>query len=58
VHDYLLQSGVKPDRMMAARGFGESTPVAGNDTAAGRQVNRRVEIIIEDSLTNARLSNQ
>jgi outer membrane protein OmpA-like peptidoglycan-associated protein len=58
VHDYLLQSGVKPDRMMAARGFGESTPVASNDTAAGRQVNRRVEIIIEDSVTNAQVSNQ
>lgn len=54
VHDYLLQNGVKADRMMAARGFGESTPVATNDTAAGRQVNRRVEIIIEDSATSAK----
>jgi len=58
VHDYLLQSGVKPDRVMTARGFGESTPVAGNDTAAGRQVNRRVEIIIEDSVANTQGSNK
>jgi outer membrane protein OmpA-like peptidoglycan-associated protein len=57
VHDYLLHSGVKPDRMMTARGFGKSTPVASNDTAAGRQVNRRVEIIIEDSVTKAQASN-
>ena len=58
VHDYLLQSGVKPDRMMTARGLGESSPVAGNETAAGRQVNRRVEIIIEDSVTKAQVTNQ
>ncbi len=58
VHDYLLQSGVKPDRVMSARGLGESIPVASNDSAAGRQVNRRVEIIIEDSFTKAQASNQ
>ena len=48
VRDYLLQNGVKPAQMMAAHGFGEVKPVADNDTAAGRQVNRRVEIIIAD----------
>ncbi len=48
VHDYLVQNGIKPDQVMAARGFGESKPVADNNTAAGRQVNRRVEIIIAD----------
>ncbi|MEK6300233.1 MAG: OmpA family protein [Acidobacteriota bacterium] len=53
VHDYLLQSGVKRDRMALGRGFGESTPVATNDTAAGRQVNRRVEIVIADSAKQA-----
>jgi outer membrane protein OmpA-like peptidoglycan-associated protein len=58
VHDYLLQSGVKQDHMMAARGFGESTPAASNETAAGRQVNRRVEIIIEDSVAKANVTNQ
>jgi outer membrane protein OmpA-like peptidoglycan-associated protein len=58
VFDYLLQSGVKRERMSAGRGFGESTPVASNDTAAGRQVNRRVEIIIADTVKQAVLGNQ
>lgn len=57
VHDYLLTSGLKPDHMMSARGLGETTPVAGNDTAAGRQVNRRVEIIIADTSAKAQASN-
>jgi len=58
VHDYLLQSGVKPERMKAGRGFGETTPVASNDTAAGRQVNRRVEIIIADANKQAAMGNK
>ncbi len=48
VRDYIVQNGIKSERVLAARGFGESKPVADNDTAAGRQVNRRVEIIIAD----------
>lgn len=42
---YLLEQGVDPDRVEAV-GRGESEPVATNDTAAGRQENRRVEIAI------------
>ncbi len=48
VRDYLVQNGIKSERIFAARGFGEAKPVADNETAAGRQVNRRVEIIIAD----------
>ena len=58
VRDYLAQSGVKSDRIIAARGFGESKPVASNETAAGRQVNRRVEIIIADPDNQAKTGNQ
>ncbi len=48
VRDFMVENGIKSDRIIAARGFGESKPVADNETAAGRQVNRRVEIVIAD----------
>ena len=31
---------------MAAKGFGKTQPVASNDTADGRQKNRRVELVV------------
>ncbi|MEP7337830.1 MAG: OmpA family protein [Acidobacteriota bacterium] len=59
VRDYLVQNGIKPERVIAARGFGEAKPVADNETPAGRQVNRRVEIIIADHpLSQAKIGNQ
>ena len=46
VADYLYERGI--DRfMMSVSGRGEANPVAGNDTAAGRAENRRVEIKTE-----------
>lgn len=42
---YLQDSGVAPTRL-SARGYGEYQPVASNDTKEGRQLNRRVEIVI------------
>jgi outer membrane protein OmpA-like peptidoglycan-associated protein len=47
VRTALLDMGVSGDRI-TARGYGESYPTAGNDTAAGRQQNRRVEVIVSD----------
>lgn len=43
----LQELGVAPERV-AMRGYGESHPVAGNDTPANRQLNRRVEIVLSD----------
>jgi outer membrane protein OmpA-like peptidoglycan-associated protein len=43
VRTYLARKGVAPARMIA-RGFGPSSPVASNATAAGRAQNRRVEL--------------
>ena len=47
VQDYLVEKGVKASRL-SARGFGESMPVASNDTEAGRAENRRVELVVMD----------
>jgi outer membrane protein OmpA-like peptidoglycan-associated protein len=43
---YLVGRGVDAERV-AALGFGESQPVAANDTAADRQRNRRVEVLLK-----------
>jgi outer membrane protein OmpA-like peptidoglycan-associated protein len=45
VKEYLEKQGVAASRM-TARGFGESNPVATNETAEGRAQNRRVELIV------------
>ena len=45
VRAYLVKAGVEPARL-TAKGFGESKPVADNDTPAGREQNRRVELTI------------
>ena len=47
VKDYLISKGVKASRL-SARGYGESRPVASNDTDEGRAENRRVELIVLD----------
>jgi len=45
VRDFLVQQGISINSV-SARGFGKSMPVASNETAAGRQQNRRVEMIV------------
>jgi outer membrane protein OmpA-like peptidoglycan-associated protein len=45
VRDYVVSQGV-PAPNVTAVGFGKANPVAGNDTAAGRQQNRRVELVV------------
>jgi outer membrane protein OmpA-like peptidoglycan-associated protein len=47
VRSALVEMGVARERI-AIRGYGEALPVAANDTAANRQLNRRVEIVLSD----------
>ena len=47
VRDYLVSKGIASDRM-EANGYGESQPVADNDTPDGRAANRRVELKVID----------
>ena len=45
VRDYLVKQNI-PGASMTSQGFGKSQPVASNDTAEGRQQNRRVELVV------------
>jgi outer membrane protein OmpA-like peptidoglycan-associated protein len=49
VRDYLTQQGMQGSSV-TTRGFGKTQPVASNDTAAGRQQNRRVELVISGEI--------
>ena len=45
VRDYLAKENI-PAASMTSQGFGKAQPVASNDTAEGRQQNRRVELVV------------
>lgn len=45
VRESLVEAGVDPDRLETV-GLGESSPIAPNDTAAGRAQNRRIELTV------------
>jgi outer membrane protein OmpA-like peptidoglycan-associated protein len=45
VRDFMIQQGIAPDRMVAI-GYGETKPIADNDTPEGQEMNRRVEFVI------------
>ncbi len=54
VRDYLTQEGMQPDSV-SSRGFGKTQPIASNDTAAGRQENRRVELVISGEIIGTQI---
>jgi len=54
VRDYLTGAGI-PTASVTSKGFGKTEPVASNDTAAGRQQNRRVELVVSGDLIGAEI---
>jgi|GEM_PF-2066294 len=48
---YMINKGIAKDRIVA-KGYGESKPIASNDTDEGRQINRRTELKVIDSTFN------
>ena len=48
VMQFMISQGVNPN-LISAKGFGESDPVASNDTSQGRAQNRRVELTLAGS---------
>ena len=49
VRAYLTSEGISSD-IVVAKGFGKENPVASNDNAAGRQKNRRVEMVVSGDI--------
>lgn len=51
---YLIEQGL-PEGNISSKGFGKTMPVADNSTAAGRQKNRRVEIIVSGEVIGMKI---
>jgi len=49
VKDFLTEQGLAAGRIVAV-GYGETRPVADNESAEGRKKNRRVEIVISQGV--------
>jgi outer membrane protein OmpA-like peptidoglycan-associated protein len=55
VRDYLVDNGVSINNVIA-RGLGKGNPVADNSTAAGRKLNRRVEMIVSGDVIGTQIT--
>jgi len=54
VRTYLTQQGV-PEASTTSTGFGKTRPIASNDTSEGRQLNRRVELIVSGEVIGTKI---
>ena len=55
VRDYLTKAGLSMDSV-TSKGFGKTMPVASNETAVGRQQNRRVELVVSGEMIGANIN--
>src|SRR5258706_364229 len=55
VRDYLVAQGI-PSANVTSQGFGKTMPVADNGNAAGRQMNRRVELVVSGEVIGTRIT--
>ena len=54
VREYLIEQGLDRDSL-TAKGFGKTMPIASNQTAEGRQKNRRVELIVSGEVIGTKI---
>jgi outer membrane protein OmpA-like peptidoglycan-associated protein len=54
VRSYLIGQGL-PEARISSTGFGKTSPMADNDTATGRQKNRRVEIVVSGEVIGEKI---
>ena len=52
VTSYIERAHRIPGNLLSAAGYGDSRPIASNDTAAGRELNRRIDLVIEVRATD------
>ncbi len=52
VQQYMINAMRIPTYRLIATGYGETRPIASNETAAGRERNRRIDIVIRPSIEN------
>lgn len=57
LHYMVSKEDISPDRLSAI-GYGEYRPLSSNDTREGRQINRRVEIVVQPRITKVREGKQ
>ncbi len=54
VKNFLISQGINP-QTVTAQGYGQSYPVASNDTSQGRQLNRRVELVVSGEVIGTKI---